>query len=204
LFDVVIVGGGPIGSRAAYQLASTGHKVGVFEKRTAIGQKHCCTGIVSQECIRYFDIPQSAILKQVKSARLFSPSGESIRIFKNEPQASILDRSKFDRDLADRAKAKGAQYFLNSRVEDISFSHEKVDITINNSSGPQNIESACVVFAGGFSSALVQRLGLGRVSYFVAGAQAEVETNGIDEVEIYFDQTLAPGYFGWLVPVSEH
>ena len=43
---------------------------------------------------------------------------------------------------------------------------------------------------------------MGRVGDFVPGAQAEVETEGIDEVEVYFGREIAPGFFAWLVPTS--
>jgi len=43
---------------------------------------------------------------------------------------------------------------------------------------------------------------LGKVGDFVTGAQAEVETTGIGEVEVYLGQEVAPGFFAWLVPTS--
>jgi len=43
---------------------------------------------------------------------------------------------------------------------------------------------------------------MGRIAHFAIGAQAEVETNDIDEIEIYFSQQIAPGFFAWLVPTK--
>jgi len=43
--------------------------------------------------------------------------------------------------------------------------------------------------------------GLGAAGDFVMGAQAVVETD-IAEVEVYFGNQIAPGFFGWLVPTS--
>jgi digeranylgeranylglycerophospholipid reductase len=202
LLDVAIIGGGPVGSRAAHQLAGMGYGVGVFEKRAAIGQKSCCTGIVSQECVQHFDIPESVILKQVSSASVFSPSGEFIQVSKPEPQAAILDRSLFDRDLADKARTKGAKYHLDSRVEDISFSPDSAHLKFNDFDGAKEVEARAVILACGFSSPLIKRLKLGSIDFMVTGAQIEVETNGINGVEVYFDQDLAPGYFAWLVPIT--
>ena len=48
MLDVAVVGGGPAGSRVAYKLAELGHQVAVLEKRDAVGEKSCCTGIISQ------------------------------------------------------------------------------------------------------------------------------------------------------------
>jgi digeranylgeranylglycerophospholipid reductase len=203
LLDIAVIGGGPVGSRAASQLAGMGYQVSVFEKRIGIGQKPCCTGIVSRECVSNFDIPRSVILRQLNSASIFSPSGEFICASKPEPQAYILNRPLFDCDMADRAQAKGARYFLNSNVEEVHFSPDKIVLQVNSSSDILQIEARTAILACGFSSALIKQSGLGQIDYFVAGAQAEVEVNGLKEVEVYFDQTLAPGYFAWLAPLSD-
>ena len=47
-----------------------------------------------------------------------------------------------------------------------------------------NFEARAVVIATGFGSRLVGGLGLGKIGDFVMGAQAEVETIGVDEVEV--------------------
>jgi digeranylgeranylglycerophospholipid reductase len=204
LLDVAVIGSGPVGSRAASQLAGMGYSVGVFEKRSDIGQKPCCTGIVSRECVCKYEIPQSVIFKPLNSASLISPSGHTIRVSKPQPQAYILNRSAFDLDLAFKARSKGAQYFLNSRVEEVLFPPDKVKLSVNTGSGISQYEAKIVVFASGFKSTLIKYLDLGCIDYCVAGAQAEVEINDLKEVEVYFDQTLAPGYFAWLAPISEN
>jgi digeranylgeranylglycerophospholipid reductase len=59
-----------------------------------------------------------------------------------------------------------------------------------------------VILASGFRSQLSQKLGLGQIKHFFVGAQAEIEIKNLDEVEIYFGQQIAPGFFAWLVPIS--
>jgi len=34
------------------------------------------------------------------------------------------------------------------------------------------------------------------------GAQAEVETSEVDEIEVYLGAHVAPGFFAWLAPTS--
>jgi len=41
---------------------------------------------------------------------------------------------------------------------------------------------------------------LGRIGDSVIGVQAEVEATGIDEIEVYCGQEVAPAFFAWLVP----
>jgi len=43
MIDVIVVGGGPAGSRTAYMLARLGWGVTVLEKEGAVGNKSCCT-----------------------------------------------------------------------------------------------------------------------------------------------------------------
>ena len=203
MLDVVVIGGGPIGSRVACRLAQMGHAVAVLEKNGQIGQKKCCTGIISQECAKAFDIPSQVILRQTNSARVFSPSGDSILISRPETRVCIVDRTAFDRTLAHQARSVGVEYRLNSEAENISFQADKVTVEIGKSADSHRLEAQAVVLASGFNAPLVRSLGLGRPAYFVTGAQAELDINGIYEIEVYLGQKLAPGFFGWLAPTSQ-
>lgn len=201
LYDLAVVGAGPVGSRLACRMAEMGHRVVVLERRSSIGQKSCCTGIIGQECARDFGIEDGVVLRQVNSARLFSPSGRQLYLRREEPQACILDRSKFDLAMARRAQEAGAQYVLDCPVKDVAVSHDGVKLT--NGQG-QRFEAKVVALATGFGSALVKNLGLGEVGDFALGAQVEADTSSLDEVEVYFGRELAAGFFGWLVPLSSH
>jgi digeranylgeranylglycerophospholipid reductase len=203
LLDIAIIGGGPVGSRVAYQTAGMGYDVAVFEKRSIIGQKPCCTGIISQECVQHFDIPEKVIIKPINTATLVPPSGDFLRISRSETQAYVLDRSAFNLDLAHKAQNKGAQYYLNSNIEDLSCYSDKVVIKVNHNTKIFDIESRIVVISAGFSSPFLKRLGVGKIHHVVGGAQTEIEGIGLNGVEIFFNQEIAPGYFAWLVPIKD-
>jgi digeranylgeranylglycerophospholipid reductase len=202
LLDSLIIGGGPIGSRTAYKLAAMGYKTAVLEKRDGIGQKPCCTGIVSQECIAKFAIPSNVIHRLANGAKIFSPSGEFLRVSSSKPQAGILNRPDFDRSMAEKAQSQGVEYYLNCRAEHLSILPDRVKVETLTGGQSCYLEAKSIVLAVGFSSPLIKELGFGRVSYFVGGAQTEVRNNVVDEVEVYFDQEVAPGFFAWLVPKS--
>ena len=200
MHDVIVVGGGPVGSYVAYQLAGMGYEVVVLEKKEKLGEQVCCTGIISQTCVDSFAIDDSVILNRVNGARLISPSGRLLRLWRQETQACIVDRAAFDMSIASRAQVKGAQYVLNSPVSAIEVGDDKVRVEVARRGERLNFEGRAVVIAAGFGSRLVE--GLGKIGDFVMGAQAEVETVGVDEIEIYFGQEIAPGFFAWLVPTS--
>jgi digeranylgeranylglycerophospholipid reductase len=202
LHDVIVVGGGPIGSYMAYKLAEKGHRVMVLERKRWVGEKVCCTGIIGQECVNTFIIDDKVILRQVNSAGLFSPSGNRLSLWREKPQACILDRAAFDMAIAERAQRSGADYVFDYLVEDIAMERERVSVEASYQGKGARFEARAVVIASGFGSGLCERLGLGRFSDFAIGAQAEVETSGVDEVEVYFGREIAPGFFAWLVPTT--
>ncbi len=203
LYDVLVIGAGPVGSYSAQQLASDGHKVAVFEEHACIGEPMQCTGIIGVECFRRFRLTTDTVLHEANSAKLFSPSGKVIRLHSDRPQAYIVDRTAFDRQLADSAKSQGAKYFTSSRATDVAVLSDRVRLSTEMG---ETFDGRAAVIASGFYSKLPQTLGLGRVKDFITGAQAEVEIkggSGLDEIEIYFDQSVAPGFFAWLVPTTQ-
>ncbi len=202
MYDVVVIGGGPIGSYTAGKLAEAGHDVAVLERAPQAGTGVCCTGIVSQECVSAFDIDDSVILKKANSARLFSPSGNLLHVQREETQACILDRAAFDLMMADRAIKKGAEYLPDRLVSRLENKDDRVEIEVFHHGEKTSIEARVAVIANGFGSKLTGRLGMGVAGDFVVGAQAEVATTGVNEVEVYLGRRIAPGFFGWLVPTS--
>lgn len=202
MYDVIVVGGGPVGSYLACKMAGKGHRVVVLERKQEVGERVCCTGIIGQECVTSFGVKDNVILRQVNSARLFSSSGRLLRLWREEAQACILDRAAFDKVMARQAQDSGAEYILGSLVRDVNIKEDRVRVEVSRQGESVSFEARAVVIASGFGLKLSERLGLGRVGDFVVGVQAEVETAGIDEIEVYFGREIAPGFFAWLVPTS--
>ncbi|MCL0057614.1 NAD(P)/FAD-dependent oxidoreductase, partial [Dehalococcoidales bacterium] len=200
LYDAIVIGGGPVGSYVAYKLAEMGYGVVVLEQKERLGKRVCCTGIIGRECVSSFAVDDNVILGRVNSAKLFPPSGRWLKLWRRETQAYIIDRVAFDVAMASRAQHAGAEYRLNSLVSNIEVRDDRVRIEIAHQG--LNLEARVVIIATGFGSPLRERLGLGKVSDFVIGAQAEVKTIRVNEVEVYFGQEIAPGFFAWLVPTS--
>ncbi|MBI4186038.1 MAG: NAD(P)/FAD-dependent oxidoreductase [Chloroflexi bacterium] len=199
-YDAVIVGSGPTGSYLAWKLAGAGYRVAVLEREKRPGKKASCTGIISVECATSFAIDGDVVLRQARSARLYSPSGKLLRLERHKAQAYIVDRAALDAVMAGRAEAGGAEYVFDCEAKDVRVGSDRVTVAALHCGKRLNFEARVGVIAAGFGSGLAEGLGLGRLGDFAVGAQAEVETVGVGEVEVYSGQGIAPGFFAWLVP----
>jgi len=202
MYDAIIIGGGPVGSRVAGRLAEKGHKVLVLEKNARPGLKSACTGIVGTECVSTFEIPDNVILRRLNSATMFSPSGNSLHLYRETPQTAVLDRGAFDTVMAERALKAGAEYSFDTHVNDVTVQSDGVMVTADRRGKTLTIRGRVAVIATGFNPGLLEKLGLGRYKDYAIGAQGEVEAPHIGEVEVYFGD-MAPGFFTWLVPAGQ-
>jgi digeranylgeranylglycerophospholipid reductase len=201
IYDVAVVGGGPVGSQVALRLAIMGYNSIILEKKESFTSPVCCTGIVSQECVENYSIPGSIIYRWANSATLYSPNLTTLHVARDEPQAAILDRLALNNLWAKRAQSAGVNYCHSCEVRKIQTGEKFATVEVLYEGENQSIRARAVVIATGFGSWLVDGLGLEGASDFVMGAQAEVEVRNINEVEIYFGKKVAPSFFAWLVPL---
>jgi len=201
-YDVIIVGAGPAGSYIAYELASLGHDVAVFEEKSASGLNVCCTGIISTECFHSLGLGTDVILTKANSIKFFSPAGRRLRLQTEKVQAYVVNRLLLDKALASKAQSQGAQYFFSSPVIDIIPGKDSIQVETLCFGAREIFSARAVVLASGFKPKLPPKLGLGKIKSFLVGAQTEIEDKNVDEPEVYFGQEIAPGSFAWLVPTS--
>jgi len=199
--DVCVIGGGPSGLRLAGRLAETGLHVRVLEKKTAVGSGVICTGIVGKEAFAEFGLNTDSVLREIQSVRLVSPSHNSILYSHPVSFAYVVDRERFDRNLAAEASELGAEIMLGTRVEDIRIDPERVEVRARTEGGDAvSFDARLAVLATGIDYGLQKKLDLGRPREFLNGAQAEIETAGDLMTTIFVGRGVAPGAFGWAVP----
>jgi digeranylgeranylglycerophospholipid reductase len=194
--DVVVVGGGPSGLIAARQLAAGGFSVRVLEEHGTIGAPVHCTGVLGHDAFDELDLPRRAILATAHTARFISPNGCSVVVGAERVRAAIVDRARFDRDLADGAIDAGAVIGTGVRV--VGVQQESGAVSIRTLEG--HVRARAAVLACGASYRFTRALGLGVPGVLVHSAQLEVPFAPLDEVQVHFGRRIAPGGFGWIVP----
>lgn len=202
LYDVIVIGAGPIGSYTGYLLAREGLDVRIFEKNSFAGKDVNCTGIVSIECLKRVKVSNKIIQRQINSIKAFSPSGDFIHYSSVDPLAYVIDRCLFDREVNIMSQKEGAITYFNMWVKGIDNKHDTFKIIVETVDGLKEFNSKVGVIATGFE--LTSLFGFtNKVVDYSYGIQTEVIMNGVNDVEVYFGNDIAPGSFGWVVPIND-
>jgi len=202
--DIVVVGGGPCGSYAAYTAAKLGAEVVVCEEHERVGAPKHCAGHLNISSLKRLGIqvPPDAVENEIKGAIFISPSGKEFVLRCRNPVTYVVNRERFDKHLFDLAVKAGVEYRFKSRVKSLLFDSGRVKgVALKE----DRIETNIVVDAEGCSSAILKQTGLEglKASMTVRGIQAEVDgLEGIDEdmVEVYLGRNVAPDFFAWIIP----
>ena len=195
--DVLIVGGGPGGLFMAARLAARGVRALVCEEHPRVGDPVHCTGVLSAESFSKFDLPGCATLNQLTAVRFLSPGGIPVDYTTPVPLATVIDRPVFDRALADRAVAAGAEIRVGARVSALEADASGARATV----GGEVLHARLAVLACGASYKFQRQFGFGLPTTYLQTAQRELPARYPGDVELHFGQDVAPGGFAWAVPV---
>ena len=128
-FDVVIVGGGPAGSTAAYLLKKGGFQVLLIEKEKFPRVK-LCGGLITKKTLQILLDLFDFRLKDLKDENVVDYIADSYRIYFKDKYITrntmgsefhLVKRSEYDNYLLNKAKESEVQVLENTKVEDINF-----------------------------------------------------------------------------------
>ncbi len=203
--DVAVVGAGPAGSFAALTAAKMGAEVTICEEHPEVGIPRHCPGHISIKGLDKLGlhVPEKMIENKISGAIFYSPSGNNFRVQLQSPVTYAINRSMFDKHLAQLAEKAGAQLILGARVEKPLFSGTSV-AGVSFKSG-ERLKSGIVIDAEGIASTLLKHVGLQTFdrSLAVNAVNGEVEKADSLEnntVEVYLGQRYAPGLYAWIIP----
>jgi len=208
--DAVVVGAGPVGSYAALQLAKSGVAVTVYEEHPQIGVPTHCAGHIGLKSLRklgFYPLPDGVEENTFCAANFYSPQGTRFSLKLSCPVTVALNRAKFDQFLAKQAQNAGANLKLASRVESLLMANGSVGgVKVKQPDGSTTqVNSRIVLDTEGISSRLLRQTGLTPLNpkglvYAVEAEVADVQNVDIDAVEVYFGKSIAPGFYGWVIP----
>ena len=202
-YDAIIIGGGPAGSTVARYAAQEGLKILVVDARESIGTPLQCGELVptNDEMRRLcpdvpdmddlFQTPSHAISRKCDTMNIITPSGKSLSY---NFEGLILNRVAHDEALVDLAKAGGAEYLVNSYVENI----EQNSVHIR---GGKTYTAKVIVGAGGHNDPIRRKYWNDKSVNIPVKFELK-EGNYGDAVELHFG-SMAPGGYAWMFPKSD-
>ncbi|MGC9517745.1 MAG: geranylgeranyl reductase family protein [Methanomicrobiales archaeon] len=201
-YDIVIVGGGPVGSTLGRYLAENKYNVAILEKKNKIGVPLQCAGLLARKVEEVNILPKDVIINRVYGAYIHSPSNNTLKVSKKEPAAYVLDRVAYDKFLSQSAVDKGCKLFLGHKVVDVDI--EKGELKVKYKNKIKNFKAKIIVGAGGHSSIISRKLNqslptMEAVQYLVDMGQPNLNS---DCVHVYVDSKISPGFI-WIIPLSD-
>lgn len=196
--DVLVVGLGPAGARAAAEAASAGFRVLAVERRPRPGEPVQCAEFIPAPAAAYARSP-GVRQQPVFAMETELPSGVCRR---SAMMGLMLDRGRFDRALVAVARKAGAEIRTASRLRALEADSSRALLSGPGRGAPW-VRYRLLIAADGPRSAVARHLGLSPLPCVVA-LQYRLRLQAVmAETRIYLGARY-PGGYGWLFPRVGH
>ena len=201
LWDAMVVGAGPAGCAAAYDLAAAGQSVLLLDKKDFPRAKACAGGLTSKavQALRYSIDP--VVRKVIGRVRLEGEgsSAGAVVLKSRQPICVMTVRAEFDQYCLGKTMAAGACLRKIEGVRQILRSGDQVDLLTEGA----HYRARFLVGADGASGQVRRLCAVG--SWFSQGFALEVQTAvPREELDLTFDFASVSNGYAWIFPKGDH
>jgi len=201
VWDAIVVGAGPAGCAAAYDLASAGRHVLLLDRAEFPRQKACAGGLTLKtvRALRYSVEP--VVRQAVSHMRLERRPGRSTVLRRRAPYCFMTVRHELDDYCFRQTVARGAQFRRVKTIEAITQDAMGVTLSVDG----EAIRGHYVVGADGVHSR-VRQLTQGETGWFWRAFALEATLPIADATaqELIFDFAPVRNGYGWVFPKGDH
>ena len=206
-YDIIVVGGGPAGSMAAWEAAKNNISVCLLEKDRDIGYPVRCGEAIGHIGLSQFVKPKDEwIASTISGVDLVGPNGNRVGVDFTSEHGYILNRRIFDYDLSRYAANAGAEIYTKSYVKSLIQDKDGVKGVVLDYLGEEKIIYAKIVIgADGIASRVGRWAGIrtqirmkdmeSAIQYSISGIDVD-----INKMIMYVGSNYAPGGYLWIFP----
>lgn len=207
MFDVIVSGAGPAGSKCAEILAKNGFKVALIERD--INWRKPGGGGSSVRLFKYYPQLRSLNLHKKHTIKMYSADFHKLEYKYEgfEDYSVVIDRLELDNLMREVAVNAGAELFdKNLSFDFITKNQQKIGIKTKTSSGMKEYFGKVIIIADGMSSKLAIKSGLRKrwktEDLGISKCAIMEGENSMDINTVYFFYKPFYGY-GWIFPIDQ-
>jgi geranylgeranyl reductase family protein len=203
-FDVAIIGSGPAGASAAFELSKNGITTVIIEKETLPRYKTCGGGLVHRGRNNIpFDISSVVEKEFYEVDTYFSNTNIKLTTKRDKPIISMIMRDAFDNLIVEKSKENGVTLLQNHKVTAITFGEIQ---TIHTTEGA--IQAKFIIAGDGALSPIAKMAGWEESRTIIPALEYEIEVPLADferlSKNVRFDIDAIPNGYGWCFPKKNH
>lgn len=207
--DVLVVGAGPAGAVAAWQVkqAAPELEVALLERDRAVGSPVRCAEGVGDAGLREFASPEGAdwVARKITRVIFLAPDDTEVKVAERDV-GWVLDRTRFDAHLAAQAAGAGVAVLVGTEATRMSRNGDgRWHVCVKQRGSDEIYRARVVIGADGVEAMVGRWAGLDtRVPSRDMESCAQYVLQGIDfdpdAIYLQFGDRIAPGGYAWIFP----
>ncbi|MCK5817542.1 MAG: NAD(P)/FAD-dependent oxidoreductase [Candidatus Marinimicrobia bacterium] len=207
-WDVIVVGGGPAGLFAAWEIAKTGKSVLLCERKREMGVPVRCAEACAEEDInKYLPVEERWVAARTDSFIIVLPNGKEIKLSNEKYSGFILNRDLFEYDMAAKASELGTKIMMKANVIDLIHNDDgsAKGVKVDENGTINEYYASVVIAADGVESRIARKMGIDTTlkakdiepCVQVTASNVNLKENAL---YIYIGTNYAPGGYAWAFP----